>query len=90
MVRSIFLNKEALSKNCTSGKEAVQKKDFFWGSTFAEKAAIVINVMFCKNFCLKNSSVDIDILNKFFFLNSSCSEKLGALRTTYSQELADW
>ena len=47
-----------------------------------KKTAILENLMFYSSGLLRkrNSSVDIDILNKFVFLNSSCSEELVGLK----------
>ena len=93
----VFLETIATSKSSTSGRVTVLEKRLFWQRTLFKKQ--VFSKIWCfveKNFQKRNHSIDIDILSKFVFLNSNCSEKQAALkdylfsRSSCSVEVSFW
>ena len=79
----LFFEKIAVPESSTSGKVAVLKsvsfeEERYWKSSFSEKIDILQKCLLRK----RNSSVDINTLSKFVFLNSCCSEKLAALKNS--------
>ena len=93
----VFLETIATSKSSTSGRVTVLEKRLFWQRTLFKKQ--VFSKIWCfveKKFQKRNHSIDIDILSKFVFLNSNCSEKQASLkdylfsRSSCSVEVSFW